>query len=117
MSRLDAAAGLVVDGESIALDIDGHLRDPSQWSRRVASVLAERDGLTLDNGHWWMIDFVRGHYQKYGSPPLMRVIVKAMRAERGNPELSSRHVYRLFRDHPVREACRYGGLPKPDWCI
>jgi tRNA 2-thiouridine synthesizing protein E len=117
MSELDASAGLDVSGEFIALDADGHLLNPDQWSRRVASALAQRDRLRLDGGHWWLIDFVRDHYERYGSPPLMRMIVKAMRAARCDPEVSSRHVYQLFSDHPVRQACRYGGLPKPDWCI
>ena len=109
--------GLDVDGEFVALDAEGHLRDPECWSPRAAVMLAEREGLALSDGHWWLIEFVRDHYRTYSTPPLMRMVVKALRAERQDDSLSSRDVYRLFNDHPVRQACRYGGLPKPDWCI
>jgi len=117
MSRLETHDSLQVDGKQYMLDPDGHLQDPERWSRRVAVALAERDGLELEGGHWWMIEFVRDHHDRYGSPPLMRMVVKALRVRRRDPEVSSRDIYRLFSEHPVRQACRYGGLPKPDWCI
>ncbi|MEN1729655.1 MAG: TusE/DsrC/DsvC family sulfur relay protein [Pseudomonadota bacterium] len=104
-------------GHRIALDGDGHLSDPSDWSRGVAEALAEADGMALGPDHWWVIDFVRAHHQRYGNPPLMRVLISAFRTERADHSLSSRDLYRLFDENPVRQACRLGGYPKPDWCI
>ncbi|MEE4330699.1 MAG: TusE/DsrC/DsvC family sulfur relay protein [Wenzhouxiangella sp.] len=117
MDEIEACGVLDGDGASVALDEDGHLRDPERWTRDVARALAQRDGVVLGDDHWWMIDFVRAHHDRYGSPPLMRMVVKALRAAREDPGISSRDVYRLFPEHPVRQACRYGGLAKPDWCI
>jgi TusE/DsrC/DsvC family sulfur relay protein len=99
----------------VRLDEEGFLLDPADWSREVAQALADRDSVALDDDHWWLIHFVRDHWQAYGNPPLMRVVVTAWR-ERGG-EGGSRGLYRLFPDGPVRLACKYGGLPKPDWCI
>lgn len=98
------------------LDADGHLRDPEQWTPALARRLAADDGVELDQDHWWLIDVVRRYHQQYGNPPLMRTLVAALRAERGE-EFGSRDLYRLFPDGPVRLACKYAGLPKPDWCI
>ncbi len=106
---------LHLDGIEVALDADGFLSDPSCWQPAVAETLAERDGIALGDDHWWLIDFVRDYYRRYGNPPLMRVVVAALRERKG--EASSRDLYRLFPDGPVRLACKYGGLPKPDWCI
>lgn len=107
---------LQVDGKSIALDEDGHLLDSRQWTPKVAEVLAGRDGIELGDDHWWLIEFVRDYHHKYGTPPLMRVVVDQLR-RRNDGRGSSRDLYRLFPDSPVRQACKYGGLPKPEWCI
>jgi tRNA 2-thiouridine synthesizing protein E len=101
---------------NLALDHEGHLADATQWTREVAVELAERDGVVLESSHWWVIEFVRSYHLRYGNPPLMRTLVAAWRDEYGQ-DSGSRDVYRLFPDGPVRLACKYGGLPKPDWCI
>lgn len=106
-----------VDGVNVTLDEHGHLLDPADWSPEVARALAAQDGQNLTAPHWWLIEFVRDHHQRYDTPPLMRVAVVALREKLGDPAASSRDLYQLFPDHPIRQACRYGGLPRPDWCI
>jgi tRNA 2-thiouridine synthesizing protein E len=106
-----------VDGQALDFDADGHLVDPAQWSPALAEALAAQDGLELTEEHWWVIDFVRQHHRDYGTPPLMRSVIAAWRKARGNPALGSRDLYRLFAENPVRQACRLGGYPKPDWCL
>lgn len=109
------ARTLRVGERIIELDADGFLASPDDWSPDVARSLAAHDGVTLGDDHWWLIEFVRRHHRDYGTPPLMRVTVAAWRQRRG--EGSSRDLYRLFPEGPVRQACLYGGLSKPDWCI
>jgi tRNA 2-thiouridine synthesizing protein E len=104
-----------LDGQDISLDTDGFMTDPASWTPAVARALAARDGIELNDDHSWLIEWVRDYHQRYGNPPLMRVVVAALRERQG--EASSRELYRLFPDGPVRLACKYGGLPKPDWCI
>ncbi len=103
--------------DQVVLDDDGHLADPQQWTREVACALADRDGIELGPDHWWLIEFVRDYHHTYGTPPLMRVVVSALRDKRGDAAASSRDLYRLFSDNPVRQACCYAGLKKPDWCL
>jgi len=111
-----AASKLYVDGKPIALDEEGFLVEPGQWFREVGEALADRDGIRLGDDHWWLIEFVRDHHARYATPPLMRVVVAEHR--KSHPESrGSRDLYRLFPDGPVRLACKYGGLPKPEWCI
>lgn len=108
---------LAVAGRDIALGPDGHLLEPDDWSEAVAEEMAALDGVELCELRWWLIRFVRSHYREYGMPPLMRVAVTAMRRDAGMEDASSRTLYRLFPDGPIREACRYGGLPRPEACI
>lgn len=100
----------------VELDGDGHLADGRCWSPDIACQLALADGIELEKGHWWLIEFVREYHERYGNPPLMRTLVAA--SKQLDPENGgSRWLYRLFPDGPVRLACKYGGLPKPDWCL
>lgn len=108
---------LMVDGERVELDADGHLLDPQQWRPAIALAMARLDARELSRDHWWLIEFVRDYHHTYGTPPLMRIVVTAFRQHKADAALSSRALYRLFPDNPVRQACRYGGLAKPDWCI
>jgi len=112
----DAIHQLYVDGRPINLDEEGFLVDAGQWFPEVAEALASRDSVRLGEDHWWLIEFVRDHHARYGNPPLMRVLVAEYR-KRHPDSRGSRELYRLFPDGPVRLACKYGGLPKPGWCI
>lgn len=108
---------LDVGGKSVELGSDGHLSRPGDWNVALAEQMAARDGVELDALRWWLIRFVRQHYLEYGMPPLMRVVIQTMRREQLVEDPSSRTLYRLFPDGPIREACRYGGLPRPESCI
>lgn len=108
---------LAVENRSIALDADGHLVDGEAWDESVAAALARDRDLELSPLHWWLIRFVRAHHSRYDMPPLMRVTIQAMREQTDESDASSRTLYRLFPEGPIREACRYAGLPRPESCI
>lgn len=99
------------------LDQDGHLADPVTWSPAFAEAVALADDLSLSDDRWWLIEWVRHYWLSYGNAPLMRSVVVAYRDHRQDPSLGSASLYGLFADNPIREACRLGGVPKPDWCI
>lgn len=116
-SNAGEEAAFDVEGRPIGLDADGHLTDSAAWSEAVAQALAERLGVELGPLHWWLIRFVREHHSRYGMPPLMRIVIRTMREQTDEAEASSRTLYRLFPEGPIREACRYAGLPRPESCI
>lgn len=98
------------------LDEHGHLQVAEDWSPELARWLAVRDGIELDEDHWWLIEFVREYHLRYGNPPLMRTVIAALKQSRPDAA-DSRFLYRLFPDGPIRLACKYAGLPPPDWCL
>ena len=105
------------DGSRVPLDEHGHLNRREDWNREVAKALATADGLELGAGHWLAMDVLTAHYEAYGVETPMRLLVRKLR-ERGAPELaSSRALYRLFPEGPVRQGSRYAGLPIPVSCI
>ena len=111
-----AADDAGLPGSPIELDQHGHLLDEGVWTPAVGRWLARRDGLELSAEQWWLIDYVREYHLRHGNPPLMRSIVQALKSVRPD-DAGSRYLYRLFPDGPVRLACKYGGLPPPDWCL
>lgn len=108
---------LTVNGQVVELDGNGYLRDVGCWSKELAQVLAEEDGLILQPEHWEIILFLRAHYEQYATAPPMRALVKVVAKRLGPEKGNSRYLYRLFSDGPAKQASRYAGLPKPTSCI
>jgi tRNA 2-thiouridine synthesizing protein E len=106
-----------IDGQTLALDNKGYLLDPSEWTPAFADRLANTDGLELTARHWEVIEWVREYFFEYDESPPVRLLTRAMAAQRGDAAPSSRELYRLFPEGPAKQACRYAGLPKPVSCI
>lgn len=100
----------------IQLNKEGFVVDPNIWTREVAEHMAQKDRLTLTEGHWEVIDFLRGYFAKYQIAPMVKIIAKEI--GKMGPEMGSvPYLYHLFPDGPAKQACRYAGLPKATGCI
>jgi dissimilatory sulfite reductase related protein len=86
-------------------DSDGFVRDPKTWDRRLAEVIARREGLgPLGEDHWQLIDALRRRYLETGSVPVMRHMCR-------DAGLETHCVSDLLAD--PRRAWRIAGLPNP----
>ncbi|MGB1257049.1 MAG: TusE/DsrC/DsvC family sulfur relay protein [Thiolinea sp.] len=64
---------------SMQQNIDGFLKHRSEWSESVASQIAKREGLTLTDKHWDIIQFLRTEfYANNGYVPLIQEIRKGL---------------------------------------
>lgn len=104
-------------GAKFELDDYGHLAIGAQWSPEVAKHLAGGDGIELSAAHWMVIRILREYYDEFGIEASMRAIVKLLREQSAEEFASSRALYRLFPEGPVRQGSRYAGLPIPVSCI
>ncbi|MDP7591248.1 MAG: TusE/DsrC/DsvC family sulfur relay protein [Litorilituus sp.] len=105
------------NGETIATDEQGYLKDFSLWQVDIAALMAEKDGFKLSDAHWEVINFVRQFYLTYNTSPAIRALTKAMKAEFGEAKSNSRYLFKLFPDGPAKQATKYAGLPKPKRCL
>jgi TusE/DsrC/DsvC family sulfur relay protein len=104
-------ATLEILGKTLALDKDGHLANPSDWSESIAREIAQAEGIgELTDQHWAVIKFMRGVYQQEGAPPSIRRITR----ESG---VDTKTLYELFPNGPAKKAAKVAGLPKPNSCI
>ncbi|WP_174865335.1 sulfurtransferase TusE [Pectobacterium polaris] len=108
---------LEFEGRTIATDAQGYLMDSTEWSEKLAPVLAEQEGIVLTEPHWEVVRFVRNFYQEFNTSPAIRMLVKAMAQKYGEEKGNSRYLYKLFPKGPAKQATKIAGLPKPVKCI
>ncbi|WP_226569594.1 sulfurtransferase TusE [Mangrovibacter yixingensis] len=108
---------LMFNGTEIDTDTEGYLKDSGLWSKPLAEVIAQNEGISLSEEHWEVVMFVRNFYLEFNTSPAIRMLVKAMAKTFGEEKGNSRYLYRLFPKGPAKQATKIAGLPKPVKCI
>jgi tRNA 2-thiouridine synthesizing protein E len=91
-------------------DADGYLVDPSTWTPDLAQAIAEREGITLTERSWVVINYARNEFKLKGDAPTLRNITK-------NTDVDTKELYSLFPGGPGKKAAMVAGLHKPTGCI
>jgi TusE/DsrC/DsvC family sulfur relay protein len=98
-------------GHSVAVNEEGFLADPGQWTQDMAPQIAAAQGISeLTPRHWEVIRFMRHEYEAKGTGPSVRALSKTS----GVP---IKELYELFPTGPAKTAARIAGIPKPRGCI
>ncbi len=105
------------EGKQVEVDEDGYLLNLDDWTKELAAHLAEQDGLTMEEAHWDVVNFLRDYYQQYQIAPMIKILVKEIKKKMGPEKGNTKYLYQLFPDGPAKQACRYAGLPKPTGCV
>lgn len=108
---------LIFEGQEIATDADGYLKNSAEWNEALAETIADGEGINLTPEHWEVVRFVRSFYLEFNTSPAIRMLVKAMAKTFGEEKGNSRYLYRLFPKGPAKQATKIAGLPKPVKCI
>lgn len=95
---------------SIQFDEEGFMVDPTAWSPAIAAAIAAREGLSLTDRHWVVINFARSDFLAKGEAPSLRRITK-------ETEVNAKELYQLFPSGPGKLAAKVAGLHKPTGCI
>ena len=96
--------------DGVGFTKDGHLADPSLWTRDLAETIAAREGVTLDQARWKIIEFARADFEAHGVSPNVRRLTMGT-------GLATRELYALFPSAPGRTVAKIAGIPKPAGCI
>lgn len=99
-----------ISGKQVELDKDGHLKNASDWNEDIAKELAREEGITLNDRHWVVINYMRKEYTAAGAVPTIRKITK-------NSGVETKEMYELFPKGPGKKAAKISGLPKPVGCV
>lgn len=98
-------------------DLNGYLMDLDDWTEEIARQISVEEDITLTEGHWEVIRFLREYYREYGSSPNVRLLMKVLGKEMGAEKGGRKYLYNLFPKEPSRQGCRIAGLPLPNDCI
>lgn len=103
--------GTTISYRDLALDGEGFLQKPEEWTDDIACEIALENGIDpLTEKHWQVVRFMRDRFLKTGTAPTIRTLGK----ESGVP---IKELYQLFPKGPAKLAAKIGGIPKPHGCI
>lgn len=98
-------------GHSVAVNDEGFLANPAQWTEEMAPEIAKTAGVDeLTPLHWLVVRFMRAEYLAKGTGPTVRVLGKTS-------GVSIKELYQLFPHGPAKTAAMIAGIPKPRGCI
>ena len=99
-----------VNGTELETDAEGYLLAPD-YSEEVVRVIAQAEGIELNEGHWKVVQYLRDQYKEHGQTPNFRSMLKDVAALM--PGCDSKALYDLFPLGPAKQGARVAGLPKP----
>ncbi len=98
-------------GETIDVNEEGFMTNPSQWSKDLAVALAQEEGIAeLTPAHWKVIEFCRQSAAASGKAPTLRTITT-------NSGVSTKDLFALFPKGPAKKVAKISGLGKPEGCV
>lgn len=95
---------------NLAVDKEGFLVNPNDWTNDFAAFVANQMNLTLTEKHWEVINYMRKEFLTTGETPSVRKITKS-------GIVSMKEIYELFPGGPAKIPAKIGGIPKPKGCI
>lgn len=108
---------ITVAEKDIPLDKEGYLLQLSDWSETVAEALATKEGLSLTENHWEIINALRNFYSSFEHAPNNRILVKYIKEKLGSDKGTSIYIMKLFPNAPAKLAAKIAGLPRPTHCL
>jgi len=101
----------VLAGSEVAVDDEGFMTDPSEWSEDIAGVLARNIAIdTLTDDHWKVIRWLREDFEVEGETATLRRV-----STMGGVPI--KQLYTLFPKKPAKKMSYVAGLPKPKGCV
>ena len=105
--------GITVSGVTYDLLPDGHLANVEDWNEAIAQALAEKEGTTLTENHWEIINLMRDFYKEYHISPIRKLLVKSISEKYGEKKATREYLDSLFRNGILLEGSRIAGIPMP----
>ncbi|MHB8114605.1 MAG: TusE/DsrC/DsvC family sulfur relay protein [Bellilinea sp.] len=101
----------MTDLVNVALNAEGYMTDPNQWTKELAEILARQEGIdVLTPEHWQIIDFCRTTGLASGKAPTLRQITVGT-------GISIKDLFALYPKGPAKKVAKIAGLGKPEGCV
>jgi dissimilatory sulfite reductase related protein len=99
-----------IAGTEVDVNEEGYLTDPSQWNEQIAAAIAVAEGIgELTPAHYKVITYLR-QQQAAGAAITIRSLGKS-------GAVTTKELYDLFPNGPLKKSSKIAGIPKPVGCI
>ena len=102
--------GYLVNGVELETDEEGYVLAPD-YSEEAVRVIAQAEGIELNDDHWKVVEYLRQQYREHGHTPNFRNMLKDVGELM--PGCDSKALYDLFPGGPAKQGARVAALPKP----
>ena len=99
-----------IAGHKVAVNDEGFLTDPNQWTDDLGTELARLIGIEMTPEHWKLVHFLRDDYARQGETATLRRVS----TQTGIPV---KELFTLFPAKPAKKMAYVSGLPKPKGCV
>lgn len=93
-----------------AVDGEGYLLEPSEWTEDWARSAAEALNIDLTPDHWAAIRFMRAYYDEHGAPADARFVMRHLTETR---RAARNRLFELFPYGYPGQACKIAGMRRP----
>lgn len=97
----------------VYLDDEGYLIDPEAWDESVAAMLADNEGISLNEDHWTVLKYMRQFYEEHRVAADARFVIKHLAEKCGLGRQAKRRLFELFPYGYVKQACKIAGMKRP----
>ncbi|MBT5231940.1 MAG: TusE/DsrC/DsvC family sulfur relay protein [Methylococcales bacterium] len=91
---------------------DGHLANLADWTEDVAKEIASREGLTLIEDHWKVVNLLRDFYRDFHISPVQKLLLKTAKKSLGD-QFDADYMNLLFPDGVGHQGSKVAGVPEP----
>ncbi|MES0361704.1 MAG: TusE/DsrC/DsvC family sulfur relay protein [Anaerolineales bacterium] len=100
-----------IAGQTVQVNDEGFMTDPSEWNKDIAVVIASEEGIAeMIDEHWKVIDYCRQTGLESGSAPTLRNITNGA-------GVATKQLFGLFPKGPAKKVAKISGLGKPEGCV
>ena len=100
---------LTIKETAVDVNEEGYFTDPSQWTEEIATELAKKENIDLEDKHFEVLNFLRGKNAE-GIPLSIRKVGKS-------GIVNIKEFYQLFPGGPLKISSKIAGIPKPVSCV
>ena len=104
---------IAAESSQILMDDEGYLIDPTDWNESVAFELAASEQITLTEGHWRIIRFMRSYYDEHRVAADARFVIKHLADDTDYGRDAKKVLFQLFPYGYVKQACKIAGMKRP----
>lgn len=99
-----------IAGQTVEVNEEGFLTDPSAWNEELGTELAKLIGIELTADHWKIVKFLREDHAVQGETATLR----RTSTQTGVPV---KELFAMFPKKPAKKMSYVAGLPKPKGCV